>query len=310
MNNPIKILRSRYPSEIDKPDYMIRMHDDFHSILHAYQDLLSDVNASSIEITCSNVILTTKSNGLRFVVPPLDRRVAPVAILNFADYEPCETKLLNSIVPKDCVVYDIGANIGWHSLNLASSFESLKIFAFEPVPRTYSYLCQNIKLNGFDNVHPVNMGFSSSDSEAEIFFYPEGSGNASLRNLSKREDINAIRVELQTIDNFSNAHNHEVGFIKCDVEGAELLVLQGGSTVLGRDKPIVFAEVLRKWCSQFDYSPNEIFKLMRDHGYKSFTILPENRIKAFEYMDDLTIETNFLFLHVDNHRQLIAELLY
>ena len=62
-----------------------------------------------------------------------------------------------------------------------------------------------------------------------------------------------------------------VDFLKCDVEGAELKVFQGGLATITSDKPIVFSEILRKWSRKLGYNPNEIFSFFYDLQYRAFT---------------------------------------
>jgi hypothetical protein len=95
-----------------------------------------------------------------------------------------------------------------------------------------------------------------------------------------------------------------VDFIKCDVEGAELLVFQGGQQTIARDLPIVFSEILRKWSAKFGYHPNDIFQLFHSLGYRSFSVAG-SWLKPFEAMDATTLETNFFFLHATKHAELI-----
>lgn len=99
-----------------------------------------------------------------------------------------------------------------------------------------------------------------------------------------------------------------VDFIKCDVEGAELLAFQGAKETLQRDKPIVFTEMLRKWAAKFNYHPNEIIMLFSTFGYRCFYADGE-ALKELLVMTDETLETNFFFLHCEKHEQVINKLL-
>jgi len=208
----------------------------------------------------------------------------------------------------DCsYFFDIGANIGWYSINIAKNFNNVKIFAFEPIPSTFAYLKKNVELNKIQNTILFNFGFSDIEDNLIFYYYPEGSVNASLMNLSKREDVKEIYCEVKTIDNFIQEEKLKIDFIKCDVEGAELFVFKGGLKTIGRDNPIIFTELLRKWSSKFKYHPNDVVKMLKNIGYKCFVIDDENLIEIPEINED-TIETNFLFLHQKNHSNHINDL--
>jgi hypothetical protein len=156
------------------------------------------------------------------------------------------------------------------------------------------------------NVTAYNFGFSNGTGEFDFYYYEEGSGNASSANVSDREDVQVCQCKLQTLDDFAAETQTKVDFIKCDVEGAELLVYLGGLQTIKRDKPIVFSEILRKWSAKFDYHPNEIFKLFSDEGYQAFTV-KDGSLKEFFQMNELTVETNFFFLHKQKHCQQIEK---
>ena len=93
----------------------------------------------------------------------------------------------------------------------------------------------------------------------------------SSRNLENLPDAKKYYLKAKTLDEYCCSNNLSPDFIKCDVEGAELLVFKGAKNTLINNKPIVFSEILRKWSKKFNYNPNDIFKFFYDLGYKSFT---------------------------------------
>jgi hypothetical protein len=109
---------------------------------------------------------------------------------------------------------------------------------------------------------------------------------------------------VRTIDEFSAEKGLKVDFIKCDVEGAELFVFQGGVKTISRDKPVIFTEMVRKWSAKFNYHPNQIIELLRGIGYRCFRA-EGNALVEFPVMDENTAETNFFFLHALKHAGLI-----
>jgi hypothetical protein len=105
-----------------------------------------------------------------------------------------------------------------------------------------------------------------------------------------------VACKIERLDSFVARTGTRIDFIKCDVEGAELLVLTGGSETLKKFKPMVFAEMLRKWAAKFNYHPNQIIEFMAGLGYRCF-VGREGKLVEFKVMDENTIETNFFFLH-------------
>jgi FkbM family methyltransferase len=294
--------------KIDKPTYVQTMHEVHHSKLFDYAAYLKNTNIKKIEITDDSVIMTSRDRGVRIACSHDDHRIVPVETLNFFDYEKSDSTMLENLITDGDHFFDIGANLGWYSINIGISRRACKIHCFEPIPKTYAQLTRNIQLNSALNITTHNFGFSDRAGEFTFFYYPEGSGNASAVNLTGRDDVESVQCHVRTLDEFVEATGETIDFIKCDVEGAELMVFKGGVNSITANLPIIFAEILRKWSYKFGYDPNEIFELLRGLGYQAF-IAKDNRLHSFERMDDATIETNFFFLHNEKHSAAIARYL-
>jgi FkbM family methyltransferase len=303
--NSIKKTREKFTSgEISKPTFIRQMYEGHHNILFEYAEFIKNTNINKIEIQDGSVIMTSRDRGIRIACEPGDFRIAPIETLNFNDYEKEESKMMENLVEDGDNFFDIGANIGWYSINIAASRRATRVYSFEPIPKTFNSLSKNIELNGSSNVTAYNFGFSSQIGEFPFYYYPEGSGNASSANVTGRDDIECVHCKVRTLDDYTAETGTIVDFIKCDVEGAELLVFQGGINTISRDKPIVFSEILRKWSEKFNYNPNQIFELFRNMGYQAFTV-SKGCLNNFLKMDDATVETNFFFLHSEKHKIII-----
>jgi FkbM family methyltransferase len=293
---------------IDKPEYIKRMFEEHHSHLFDYANNLIKTNIKKIEIEDGNVIVTTRDRGVRIICSEGDYRTAPIDILNFSEYEKYEYEMVEKLINNGDNFFDIGANIGWYSINIGLAKRNSKIYSFEPIPKTYKNLQNNININFVKNITTHNFGLSNKKGEFIFYYYEEGSGNASTINLTERADIKKVQCRLTTLDEYIEKTSIRVDFIKCDVEGAELHVFQGGFRTIQRDLPIIFSEILRKWSAKFDYDPNMIFNILNEIGYQAFTVNEENLIN-FEKMLETTIETNFFFLHREKHAELIKKLI-
>ncbi len=285
--------------KILKHDYIRAMHQS-HRALFEFSELMRSTDVSKIEITDQGVIMTIRSTGVRFACDPQDQRIAPIEILNFDRYEESDALMMRQLVDPGQTMLDIGANFGWYSLNLAKWVPDLTIHAFEPIPKTYGYLQRNLELNDLKNIRIHNFGFSNQAEQKVFYFYPEGSGNASLANLSERPDVEEVVCQIRKLDEVVVKDNLAVDFIKCDVEGAELFVFQGGIETLRDQQPLVLTEMLRKWAAKFDYHPNQLIDLFTDIGYRCFTA-ENGRLNAFTRVNEDTTETNFFFLHTVRH---------
>jgi FkbM family methyltransferase len=146
--------------------------------------------------------------------------------------------------------YDIGANIGTHSIALAKTYgDKITVRSFEAQRQVYYMLCGNISINGLGNVHAHHRAMSNKsreliDIDLPDYSMPNNFGGLELIN-SKRSDNqymtkNATEaVETICIDDF----DEPVDFIKMDIEGMEHLALEGGKKTIAKYRPICFVEM-------------------------------------------------------------------
>ena len=292
--------------QLNKPEFIDAMHV-LHTRLFEYSEYLHDTDIASIEITDAQVLITSRSTGIRMICDKSNKRAAPIEILNFGSYEKDYSNMMLRLSEPNFCIFDIGANIGWYTLLIAKTFRAAKVHAFEPLPETYNTLVKNIEINHALNVCLHNFGFWDSAGKIIFYFPAGGSDNASAANLSGRDDVYCFECQVRTIDDFVSENTLNVDLIKCDVEGAELLVLKGGIRTIRLHKPILFAEMLRKWSAKFNYHPNEIITLLNKFGYHCYTVRG-NCLQEFDRMTDSTLDTNFCFLHREKHALQISSL--
>jgi FkbM family methyltransferase len=308
----IKEIKKRYENaEINKSDFINEMHS-LHKVLFDFSENLRNTEIAKIEILDDNVLFTTRSTeyhpgGCKFYVDVIDKRVTPVDTFNFDVYERQESEMLFKLLHDGDNIFDIGANIGWYSCHMAKKLPKAKIFSFEPIPETFEKLYNNINVNEISNVLLNNIAFSSKKENLTFYYSPLVTGASSSQNITENENMSKLECAADTIDNYIAVNNIEkLDFIKCDVEGAEYFVFQGGNKAFNEFKPIVFTEMLRKWAAKFSYHPNDIINYFVQFGYLCFSV-NQGKLNKVEVVDDLTIETNFFFLHQNKHSDLIEK---
>jgi len=297
---------------IKREKFWLKMKD-FHSGLKGYSKLLKEnYNLEKIEISAEGLFIILK-NGLKMIWNPEDIRAVPSMLINHGEYEFEELQLLKVLARKCEVIFDIGANAGWYSLNFAKFVKkkSVRIYTFEPIPGIFSILKKNIKLNDFSGmIHPFDVAFGEYSGIAK-FYIPNFTGSvaSSRTRLFPHQENKVVRCKMLRLDDFIKKQKlNLLDLIKCDVEGAELLVYQGGLKTITRFRPIIISEMLRKWSLKFHYHPNDIIKLLSGIGYKCFTV-KDNRLVRFFEMNQNTVETNFFFLHSVKHASQIRSLI-
>lgn len=298
----LKNLQERFAAgTIEKPEYIRTAYENFHDVLFGYLNHLHNTDIREISITENGVVFTVRSSGVKLYCQPRDHRSPPFETFNFEDFEPKESRMMHKLFESCQNFYDIGANIGWHTLNLSARFRQANFYCFEPIPATYGHLLANIRLNAFTNISTYNLALADSKTLKSYYFYEACSGNASAVDLTGREDVSIIECHQVKLDDFVLENKlPPPDFIKCDVEGAEFLVFKGAQETLRTHRPIVMAEVLRKWSTKYGYNPNEIFNLFFSMGYSAFTT-DGDQLYPFREMTEKTLETNFFFLHSEIH---------
>jgi FkbM family methyltransferase len=288
---------------ISKPEYIEVMYKQ-NLALFEFSEFIQETDIASIEIIDGFVIMTIRSTGIKLACEFADKRSAPMEALNFGHYEKTEWEMLCRMMGKRSIVWDVGANVGWYSLNLAKLFPEAQVLAFEPIYSTFRQLERNVQINGLGNIHIHNFGFSDRSGHIKFYLPFQNSANASSANLSEDENAMQVICQVMRMDDFAEEACLKMDLIKCDVEGAELLVLKGGARSLERYRPVIFMEMLRKWSAKFEYHPNQIIGLLGDMGYRCFTALDKKLVEFF-HIDEATTETNFFFLHPNRHSSLI-----
>lgn len=292
---------------LSKPDF-IRNALALHRSLFDYVDVTRSTDIKEILITEDGISFVLGDKSIRLYCPENEARVAPIEIMNFGHYERQEAKVMDILAANCRSILDIGANIGLYSISFAKRLPEAKVFAFEPMPTSYAFLQRNIAANSVGGrITCFNYGLSQTSGAVEFFVSPNGGTNASLKNVSNAQDAVSIVGLTLTLDQWVDNQRIEPDFIKCDVEGAELLVFRGGSETLAKHRPIVFAELLRKWARPFGYHPNDMIAFFAELGYQSFAVGTTGTRRITE-VTDATQETNYAFLHIQMHAELISRL--
>lgn len=114
---------------------------------------------------------------------------------------------------------DVGANVGMFSITAAGLDRQGTVIAFEPDATNLELLRKNLEWFGLDSVRVEATACSSKDGSIRM-----GMINCGLSRKSKQD---ASKVECQTLRSYCERQGIEPAFVKIDVEGAELDVLQG-----------------------------------------------------------------------------------
>jgi FkbM family methyltransferase len=199
---------------------------------------------------------------MRRVAIPLTPAHKRLAVLAWADrninrIEEPELTELQRIVPAGCrTAVDAGANQGLYSRRLAPLART--VYAFEINPRVTRDL-RNARLA---NVNLVHMGLSNCSREVTLYI-PLLNGTLPLVGWASLQPGNCPGIDMHQevparvcqLDDYALS---DVDFMKIDVEGHELQVLQGARETIARYRPRILVEVRNfpgvvAFLSQFGY---------------------------------------------------------
>jgi FkbM family methyltransferase len=189
-------------------------------------------------------------------------------------WEPKTTRYLCDSLGPGGVFLDIGANAGYFSL-LASRCvgESGKVLAVEPNPAMAKQLRQNSERNGFANIAIAES--ACSDSVESRSLYVANASNTGLSSLS-RDNLawtKSVTVTCTTVDLLVEEYGlHHVDLVKIDVEGAELQVLRGMTTVLTCLRPKIIIELLPSLLESFSTTVVAVKEYLAAFDYRTMSL--------------------------------------
>jgi FkbM family methyltransferase len=176
--------------------------------------------------------------------------------------EPDTVRWMELNLREDDVFYDIGANIGAYSFVAASLIKHGVVVSIEPSFSTYKTLCNNVILNNkFSGIKFYPFCCAIGNAACYINFrFSEIKSGAAQHGGSKFEA--SLNVPCISLDNFIGVMNMPFPtVIKIDVDGPEVLVLQGAkSTLDSHSLRTVLVEVE-------DSTEQEVIKILSTHKF-------------------------------------------
>ncbi len=205
----------------------------------------------------TNSHLVTLKNGLVFEIWP-QSRIEQALLLSLDEmpdhiWEPQTTRLACTLA-KDCLNVIVGgAYIGDQAIPVAKSLQANSrggcVYAFEPSPQIVKQLIHNIEINKLRNIKAEQLALWD---QGGVEMHLQGTPALASAFTEKRvQDETAFTVLTTGIDEYTKEHGiSSVGLIMLDTEGAEMQVLAGAQSLIGKT---------------FPEAPHIIFEVHSDH---------------------------------------------
>jgi len=176
-------------------------------------------------------------------------------------------KFVRGIVagPGEIVCFDVGANIGLHSIAWSLLASNARIFAFEPLPDNRKNLRANLAANKIQNVKMVNAAVSDKSGQVRFRLNSSAPQNAKMDEGVLYPCADVADVDSVCLDEFADAEGiGTITLLKIDTEGAEARVLRGARHLLqaGRIR-FVIAEFGPGQLQDFGDSVDTFFSALR-----------------------------------------------
>jgi FkbM family methyltransferase len=195
-------------------------------------------------------------------------------IIAFGYYDRALHRYIDRMVGPGMTCFDIGANIGAVSTHLARKVGAGgHVHAFEPVPSLRARLQKNLARNGCDlvvSVHPIALSNANGQAPLAVAGVDaDNQGLASLVATGNDRLTTTLVVPTATLDDFVAERGiTRIDFIKMDIQGAEILLLEGARRTLSALRPNLIVEVSPQDMAGIGKDSRDLLKMLEACGYR------------------------------------------
>lgn len=182
------------------------------------------------------------------------------------------TYLFERCLEKCDSFWDIGAHVGVYSLLAARKLKG-PVLAFEPNPRTYTFLQRNVQKNRLDSrIKAQQLAVAAKPGHLQFFCDEMESDVSSLVKLEDPKKLKTLEITATSLDQLAADSQNLPQLMKIDVEGAELDVLKGGDAfwqkVRERGSFYLFIESNAAALERAGTTPTELLEQLTQKGFQ------------------------------------------
>jgi FkbM family methyltransferase len=192
---------------------------------------------------------------------------------------------------------DVGVNTGQTLIKLKSVDSEIDYIGFEPNPTCCYYVSELVRLNRFLKVDIYPFALSERSEVIKLNYYTKDVTDSSASMVDAFRNQEVFYQKNISCHSFSEVRiNEKISFLKIDVEGAELEVINGLIHKVNTDKPIILMEILPAYSSANSARverQDELFRILVSIGYKFYRLHKSySNISNLELIDKIDIHSN------------------
>lgn len=209
-------------------------------------------------------------------VNDINRITVSEIILEGANSQPeiALIKTLQADLPTGMVMVDIGGNIGTFFCQFLHKCEH--VYVFEPIPRLNTVIKKSIAFNKADKIKVIEKAVGDKPG---VVTMPDNN-NSSIGGTDTRQEM--LEIPITTLDD-ELRDLRKIDFMKIDVEGYELNVLDGARDIILKHRPVILVEVHPIYLEAYKQDPLMVISFFRENNYsiKYYSFLVEQRMHRF-----------------------------
>lgn len=209
-------------------------------------------------------------NHFKYILYPYDTISRTIA--GGTLWEPHMLNCMDKLILPEYNCLDIGANFGYHTLEMSRLAHRGTIFSFEPQIENNVLLSLNVKYNKCNNVKVFfnACGDTKKISRLPILNIINSDYIINMGDLSLNR-ANEVYQTVEVID-IDSLLLPDIHFVKIDVQGYELFCLQGMKKLIEKNNPIIVIEFEDHEMGRFSLSSKDIYDFLLGCGYHLFLL--------------------------------------
>jgi FkbM family methyltransferase len=185
-----------------------------------------------------------------------------------------ELAALRRLVLPGMIVADVGANVGFYALQMASCVGPRgRVLAFEPDPLCFGLLRSRIKRSGGMNVDAHQLALGEGSGEAILYCSAYNRADNRLSPSHAQAHVEEHRVQVRSLDEFLAAEGiSTVDALKIDVQGSEERVLKGARRTIEGGLDWIWVEFSPDHLRGAGTDPRSFLALLADMNMDVFEV--------------------------------------